>query len=677
MPAITPNKRSLNGKKPIASRETPRLWGHTQIIFFLLTIGVAITLFISVLLYSFIALDIPGIRSIATYRPAITTTIYNDRNEPIDRIYTENRILVDLKEMPHLLPMAFVSAEDSRFFEHGGVDAWSIARALLHNLQSGDRGQGGSTITQQVAKSLLLSPEKTYTRKIKEAILAYRIDKLLTKEEIIHIYLNQIYLGEGAYGVEAASQTYFGKKSKDLNLSEMTILAGLPQAPSRYSPIKNLTLAKKRQVYVLNRMAEDGYITGEAAREAYIRPLYWAHKPSYNATGQYFLQHVKNYVRSKYGNKILNSGGLQIYTTNDASLQEKAEDAITQGRIAWAKRQNDDIENSPQSALISIDNMTGAVKSLVGGNNFKISQFDRATQARRQPGSAFKPIIYTAALNSGFTPNQLINDEETHFKGGKSGQSWIPRNFSGKFYGPTTLRNALVHSRNIVTIKILQEVGIRPTLKLASALGIHSPLKANLALALGSAEISPLELTAAYTVFASHGIYRKPFFIEKILDRDGNILEKHTDRPKFVLNENVAFQITHLLQGVIKDGTGKNAQGLRSSAAGKTGTTDHNMDAWFIGYTPHYTTGVWVGFDKHKSIGKGETGGRTSAPIWLQFMKEAEKTLPAEEFSAPSGITFIPINKETGDFEYIDTDNALWEAFRKDNLRSWKNRLRR
>lgn len=596
--------------------------------------------------------------------------ILDDQGKPIARIFKQNRFVVSLARVPELLPMAFIAAEDARFYQHPGVDVWSILRAFLHNIKSGDRGQGGSTITQQVARSLLLTREKTYVRKIKEAILAYRIDNSLTKDEILHIYLNEIYLGAGAYGVEAAAQIYFGKHVWELNLAETALLAGLPQAPSRYSPFRRYKLAKKRQAYVLNRMADDGFITPTAARRAYKQPLLWGPAIQRPPENEYFIQHIKNYVERKYGRKRLTGGGLQIFTTLDQSLQHAANLAIQLGVTKWAIRQNAPHTGTltPEAALIAIEVKTGKVKAVVGGTNFAHSQFNRAIQARRQPGSAFKPLIYASALIQGLSPATIVIDEPTQLQGSKQDEIWEPQNFSGKFYGPTTLRDGLIYSRNIVTIKLLQEIGVPQTIQLAQKTGIHSPLANNLSLALGSSDVSILELTAAYTVFANRGNYLKPIFITKILDRDGNILEENRPEPQPVVDELTAYQITHLLKGVIEEGTGKSVRSLETPAAGKTGTTDQYMDAWFIGYTPEIAAGVWVGFDQKKSLGSGETGGRTAAPIWLDFMKKARNSYPSADFIIPEGIAIVPINNETGEIGKDYSEKISWEAFKKDNL---------
>ena len=673
MPPANPPRKTILKPSTKSRARQPWQWSHNHLIAFLLLMSLALTSFISLTLYLVIALNIPDINSLASYQPAATTLILDDQGKTISAIYKENRYLVDLGKVPKLMGKAFVAAEDSRFFQHGGVDGWSILRALIHNLRVGGKGQGGSTITQQVARSLLLSPEKTYTRKIKEAILAYRIDKVLSKNDILHIYLNQIYLGEGAYGVGAAAMTYFGKPVSDLNLAEISILAGLPQAPSRYSPFKHFKKAKRRQAYVLNRMAEDGYITPTKARKTYLHPLFWQPQTSSSKPGgEYFVQHVKNYLNKKYGAEFIRTSGLQVFTTLDLTLQKNAAKAVRQGLAQWGIRQQASHSSHPQAALVSLEIKTGQIKAMMGGVNFKESQFNRSTQAKRQPGSAFKPIIYAAALSHGLTPNTMINDEPIEFIDAR-GNRWEPRNFSGKFFGPTTLRNGLVHSRNIVTIKLLQEIGIKPAQKLAKDMGIRSNLTPNLSLALGASELSLLEMTSAYTVFASGGQYRKPLFIKKIIDRNGKILEENRPQPRQVLKEEVAYQMNYLLKGVIEEGTGQKAKGV-PFAAGKTGTTDRNIDAWFIGYTPMLVTGVWMGHDQHKSLGPGETGGRSAAPIWLSYMKKAKAYRAASDFVVPEGITFIPISRESGDFEYLDTDNALWEAFRKDRMPAWKKR---
>jgi len=661
----------LNKNKP--TRALPagktRPWTHVHLTVFLLIIVFCLSMMIGATLYLFIVLDVPTINSLAAYQPNNTSYIYDDQGRTIARAYRQNRTVIPLSAMPELLPQAFVAAEDARFYEHSGVDAWSISRALIHNLKSGARGQGGSTITQQVARALLLTPEKTYTRKIKEAILAYRIDNALSKKEIIHIYLNQIYLGSGAYGVAAAAEVYFDKHVRDLNLAEISLLAGLPQAPSRYSPFRHFKLAKKRQAYVLNRMAAEGYITPTAARKAFQQTLLWGTPTEYPKENNYFIQHVKKYVEHKYGSQQLLTGGIRVYTTLDQQLQKAATMAIRRGAANWVIRQEQDSKNKlPQAALVAIEVKNGLIRAMVGGTNFSKSQFNRATQSRRQPGSAFKPIIYAAALENGMTPATMIIDEPLHLQGAKAEEFWEPQNFSEKFYGPTSLRNGLVYSRNVVTIKILQQIGVTKAIDLAKRLGITAPLSSNLSLALGSSGISPLELTRAYTAFANNGILTTSSFIKKITDSNGNILEEHRPEARRVMAADTAYQVTRLLEGVIDEGTGKSVRSIGIPAAGKTGTTDQNMDAWFIGYTPQIAAGVWVGHDQKIPLGDTETGGKAAAPIWLDFMNQAKALYPSGEFEIPAGIVILPINNETGQPGSKYDKEVSWEAFKKNQL---------
>ena len=623
-------------------------------------------------LYFYISLNIPAISSLAYYKPATASYIYDATGQPVARISRQNRTVVPLADLPPLLAKAFVAAEDARFYQHGGVDAWSVIRALIHNLRSGERGQGGSTITQQVARALLLSPEKTYSRKIKEAILAYRIDKALSKDEILHIYLNQIYLGSGAYGVEAAAQVYFGKHARELTLAEMALLAGLPQAPSRYSPFRHFKLAKRRQAYTLNRMTEEGFITPTQARNAFEETLTWAADQEFPEGNSYYLQQVRSQVESTYGSEMLLTGGLRIHTALDQNLQKAAVMAIKRGTAKWAIRQKSSSHSAslPQAALVAMEVKNGKVKALVGGTDFGRSQFNRATQARRQPGSAFKPIIYAAALEKGMTPATMIVDEPLQLRGANPRELWEPKNFDNTFSGPTSFRNALVHSRNIVTIKILQKIGVPSAIDLAKRLGISSPLGKNLSLALGSSGVSVLELTRAYSAFANAGKLPTPIFIEKIVDSSGRVLEEHSPKFRESMDPRTAAQITRLLEGVVDEGTGKVVRELGAPAAGKTGTTDQNMDAWFIGYTPDLVACVWVGHDQNIPLGAMETGGKAAAPIWLDFMKQATRLSPVTEgFKIPSGIVILPIDNRTGlRSPAMQGENISLEAFTEDNL---------
>jgi penicillin-binding protein 1A len=639
-------------------------WNHLHLSFFLLTIAFLLNLCLGTLLYLLYDLNLPDITALHNYRPPLATVVLDNQGRELASFARENRILVTLDQMPALLPKAFVAAEDGRFFQHGGVDGWSVLRAMFNNLRSGRRAQGGSTITQQVARALLLSPEKTYSRKLREALLAYRIDRLLSKENILYLYLNQIYLGEGAYGVEAAARTFFGKKAIQLNLAEISLLAGLPQAPSRYSPLNDYRKAKERQRYVLNRMAEDGFITPDEARHAFQRAIHWRQDQPEGGAKKYFVEQVRQYVGKKYGSEQLLTGGLTIHATVDSTLQELASEAVAQGILAWSRRNPERGADFPQGALVAVEAGTSRVLALVGGADFRGSQFNRAVQAQRQPGSAFKPIIYAAALNHSFSPADLINDEPLQLTG-VAGEVWQPGNFDGRFVGPTTVWNGLVQSRNIVTVKLLQEVGIEPVRQLARRLGIVSPLADNLTLALGTSEVTLLELTNAYGAFANGGIYRTPVFIDRIVDRHGRILEQSGEQEVArALLPRTAYQVTNLLQAVIRQGTGRLAQGVAGESAGKTGTSDHNFDAWFIGYTPGLVAGVWLGFDRQSSLGEAETGGRAAAPVWRDFMAKATRLRPDDprEFPVPTGIVLLPMDPQSGEIGAVTAGRQTVDA---------------
>jgi penicillin-binding protein 1A len=543
----------------------------------------------------------------------------------------------------------------------------AIFRAFLRNLFSGEIVQGGSTITQQVVKSILLTPEKSFSRKFREAILAFKMENNLSKDEILFLYLNQIFLGHGAYGVAAAARTYFGKEIDGLNLAESALLAGLPQAPSKNSPFHHPELARRRQAYILQRMAEEGFISKSEMGKALQVPMDFKRRQlSVFEKAPHFAEYIKKYVEEKYGKEALYTEGLQVYTTLDISLQKAAEEALEGGLKEIEKRQN--IPGSLEGALICFDLETGYVKAMVGGRDFNRSQFNRVTQARRQTGSAFKPIVYASALDRGYTPASIIVDAPIIFEW--EDKRWKPRNFEKKFHGPMTLRSALTHSVNIVTVKIAQEIGIDSIQEYARKLGISFPLQDDLSMALGSSSISLYELAKGYAVFANQGKAIKPIFIRKILDRDGNLLEENL--PPFhrrglpqeepVINPQTAYVVTRLLEGVVQNGTGWRAKALGRPVAAKTGTTDHFLDAWFIGYTAEVVTGVWVGFDEERSIGENETGARAASPIWVKFMSKILKDRPVKDFPMAEGVEFMKVDGRTGQ-PSLDREGTL-ECFK-------------
>jgi penicillin-binding protein 1A len=726
--------------------------------------------------YFYLSRDLPQISSLADYHPPIITTVYSDDNRKIAEFYKERRIVVPLDKIPEKLLQAFVAAEDSRFYKHKGIDLLSIIRAFFKNLEAGTIVQGGSTITQQVTKSFLLTPERSYERKIKEAILAYRIDKIFSKKEILFLYLNQIYLGHGAYGVEAASENYFEKSVTELNIAECAILAGLPQAPSRYSPFRHPERARQRQIYVLNRMVAENYITNIEATEAInteldIKPR----KNWYIEEVPVYTEHVRRYIEKKYGTDVLYREGLKVYTAVNIEMQKIARKEIEKGLkdldkrqgfrgplqhiipeeieiftetlaaehtplepgmvlkgiitevndpqktvhvsmgaekgvialadMRWARIPDPEIayyetrvrrpgdvlkpgdvilvrtkswdakgqqwslaleqEPAAQAALLCIEAETGKVKAMVGGLDFRQSQFNRAIQSRRLPGSAFKPVIYAAALDKGYTPATMLIDSPIVYEDKEHDFTWKPKNYKKKFYGPTLLRKALAKSRNVVTIKILKDIGIDYVIDYAHQLGITSDITRDLSMALGSSGLSLLELTRAYSVFANQGYLVDSVFITKITDRDGNVLEEAHPAKKKVIDKSTAYIMTNLLEGVVKQGTGHRIKALKRPAAGKTGTTNNLVDAWFVGYTPRYITGTWVGFDTEKPLGKSETGSRAASPIWLGFMKKIVADKPVRVFQVPEEVVFSKIDAETGLLPIPESQKTIFECFKE------------
>jgi penicillin-binding protein 1A len=623
--------------------------------------------------YFYLTHDLPSIQTLRTYKPPTITRIFSEDGEIIGEFSYEKREVVFLDRVPSYLIQAFVAGEDARFFQHKGLDYLAILRALLRNIFSGEIVQGGSTITQQVVKSLLLSPEKSFGRKIREAILAYKIEKYLTKEEILFLYLNQIYLGHGSYGIASAAENYFGKTIDELNLAEAALLAGLPQAPSRSSPYQHPQQAKKRQVYILNRMVAEGFISSNEAIKAAQTPYIIRSKEKASLEkALHFVEYVRRYIEERYGKDAIYKDGLQVFTTIDLHFQRTAQEAIEAGLKEIERREkypSAAMPSGPEGGLVCFDLQTGYVRAMVGGRDFKKSQFNRAVQARRQTGSAFKPIVYASALDKGYTPASIVVDTPIIFEWGN--QKWKPKNFEGKFSGPTTLRNALTHSVNVVTVKIAQDIGIDYIRDYAKKLGISSSLHNTLSMALGSSSIPLYELTRAYAVFANQGNLFKPIFIKKILDRDGNLLEenlplfypKESPGEEQIITPQSAFLITYLLQGVVQHGTGWRARSIGRPVAAKTGTTDQFMDAWFIGYTSELITGVWVGFDEERSLGENETGARAASPIWVSFMSKILKDKPPKDFPVPEGIEFMKIDSKTGQSS-LEKEGIL-ECFRE------------
>ncbi len=634
-----------------------------------------ITVCVALLAAAYTILGLPDISSLRSYSPPTVTQVFDSDLNPIAYWYMERRWVVPRSRIPDRLLYAFLAAEDARFYEHPGVDLVGVIRAMVKNIEAGQIVQGASTITQQVTRSLLLSRERTFIRKIKEAILAYQIDSVLSKDEIITLYLNQIFLGEGSYGVEAAARTYFAKHVEELSLAECAILAGLPQAPSRYNPYRHFQRAKRRQAYVLRRMVEEGFITQTEAEQALKEKLTLKRERlDLPPVAQYFLAELKKDMISRYGRERVLTGGLNVITTLDRKWQEEAYKAVQRGVKEIIKRHSKDkvLPETLQAALVAMESHTGAIKAMVGGLDFKKSQYNLATQAKMQTGSAIKPIVYAAALAAGVVrPNSVLVDEPISFAGAEPDSRWEPDNFDNMFMGPITLRTALTYSRNVISVKVAKLVGLKRLKTLALALGIREELPDDLSVALGSCNIPLLQMVQAYSVFPNMGAVIRPSLILAVLDKDGRLLEKLDPEPDPVLDPVVAYQMLSMLEGVVQHGTGRCARKIGVPVGGKTGTTNDYKDAWFLGFTPDLVAGVWLGRMDRKSLGKLETGGRAACPVWASFVKRVlnhDGRLKASSFQIPDKIALVPIDKNTGQITTPAEGNYVWEALREDTL---------
>lgn len=819
-----------------------------KMLFFLALVGSGLAAAVAGVIFWTFARGLPNIITVEDYKPLTVTRIVaaGEDSAPavIGEFYKERRYLVPYDKVPEQAVRAFISAEDDQFFNHPGINIVSMIRAGLANFRAGHVVQGGSTITQQVAKSLLLTPERSFVRKIKEVILASRIERHLTKQQILYLYLNQIYLGHGAYGIQAAAKTYFRKDVSELTVAQAALLAGLPQAPSKYSPLLNPVKAKERQRYVLRRMAENKFISQTEMMEAAAQPLQIYHDEEINLQyAPYWVEHIRRFLVEKYGEKAVYEDGLTVTLPTAAELAKAARRSLREGleatdkrigyrgsikrlvstaeiestlkelrlsmierriqhqllmpdgrldpfeamkaagirnewelletgqtykavvtsvddrrkaagiligavkaeipieHMKWAHPARDeknpqaprvepripskvlgkgdlilvrpleasekgviaalDQEPQVQGALLSLDARTGAVIAMEGGYDFEKSEFNRATQAQRQPGSSFKPIIYAAALEKGYNPASVIQDSPIVYEDAESGK-WKPSNFEEKFYGDTTFRQALIKSRNVPTIKIVQAIQVPFVIDYARRLGFGGQLNPDLSISLGSGSATLLDLTRTYALFPRFGRKVSPRFYTTVVDRDGNVLEElkaeardpstsaiasasptpepsplppgarpavvipqypQPGDPDQVLDPRVAYVMTHLMKEVVTYGTGHAAQGLGRPAAGKTGTTNEYIDAWFMGFTSQVVTGVWVGFDNHRPIGSGETGARAALPIWLSYMREAMKPYPSEDFAVPSGVVFATIDPASGKLAPPNSSSAIKEAF--------------
>ena len=572
--------------------------------------------------------------------PNQATRIYAADGELIASLYRENRASVRLEAIPEVLQQAVVAIEDERFYQHRGVDPRGILRATWRNLTRQAVVEGGSTITQQLARNLFLSPRRSLDRKLQEMLLAVEIERRLTKQEILERYLNQVYFGNGAYGVEMAARLFFGKSVRALTLPEAALLAGVIQAPSRYSPFDHFPLAKRRQEVVLDRMVELGFLSREEAEEAKKAPLRLNPGPRnlglVGVRAPYFVSYILPYLVERHGEDAVYNGGLQVYTTLDPRLQALAQQVITQG-VEEARRAGLRVT---QGALVALEPGSGRILAMVGGVNFQRSQFNRAWQSRRQPGSAFKPFVYTAALEAGVSPDRVLLDAPVGYRIAGWGY-WWPKNYDGTYWGPVSLRVALEQSRNIPAVRMLAELGPQAVIDTARRMGIRSPLQPNLSLALGTSEVTPLEMAAAFATLAAGGVYAEPVAITKVLDAKGRVLEEVRPQRRLALRPEVAYLMTDLLRGVILRGTGRAADPGRP-AAGKTGTTDDYRNAWFVGYTPELAVAVWVGNDDNSPTNR-VVGGSVPARLWARFVRRALAGRPPANFPVPPGIVHVPV----------------------------------
>jgi len=621
--------------------------------------------------------DLPPLSELENYRPSLASKIFDQNGELIAQLFVEQRTLVPLSKIPEKLKQTILVIEDDGFYSHLGISPLSILRAFLVNLTHGRVEQGGSTITQQLAKNLFLTQDRTFSRKIREVMLSFKIEYRYTKDEILEMYLNQVNMGSGAYGVETAARTYFGKHVEELSLPECALLAGLPRAPNKYSPYNNLKRAEQRRNRILDRLLKKKIITKIEAEVAKHTPIS-VHKIE-QKNAPYFIEYVRQKLEETYGANVIYKGGLSVYTSLDMKLQDYAQKAVG-ATLAEAEKkialengipvestyEAEFRKNIPiQASFIAIDPKTGYIKALVGGRDFSESQFNRATQSKRQPGSAFKPFIYTTAIDNGFTAADIIVDAPMPLSDGNEGQVWKPENYEKKFFGPTTLRKALTLSRNIVTLKLLMKVGASSVASYANKMGIKSEIHKNLSLAFGTSEVTLMELVSAYSTFPNYGVKVDPISIIMVKDSMGKTLEENLPHVQDILRPESAYILTSMMESVVNEGTAARirGEGITFNCAGKTGTTDNQSDVWFVGYTSDLVAGGWVGFDDRRSLGKWISSSNTPVPMWAAFMKEVYKEKNPEPFVKPASIVTVRIDPDSGLLWTNKCKKALDEVF--------------
>ncbi len=639
-----------------------------KVVFISIGVTAALTaLLIGIIVGAFYGLkkDLPSPAALFSYQPPIATKVMDYEGNLVYEFFSERRDPVPLDKIPKYLSESFVAVEDKRFYNHWGLDLVRIGGAAIANLTHGRVVQGGSTITQQLAQNMFLTKELSLIRKLKEAILAVQLERYYSKREILEMYLNQVYFGYGAYGVAAAAQTYFRKPVWDLTLPECTLIAALVKAPGIYSPYRAPERCLRRRNLFLKKLYEEKIITRAQWEEASAAPLGLAPKPERRNDAPYFIEEVRRYLETKYGSDFLYKSGSVVYTTLDIKLQRKANEVIVQGILKIEDEENlpfkkkdfdirvkNDTTLVPdylQAALVLLDTKTGSVRALVGGREFRQSYFDRATQALRQPGSAFKVFVYTAAIDNGLTPADIELDAPIIIPIPGSG-NYVPSNYDRVFLGPMSLRTGLALSRNLVAVRVTRNLGPELVAQYAARMGIKERLLPVMSIGLGACEVNLLDMTSAFAVLANEGKRVDPIFITRIVGRDGKLVEERTPRDEQVISPQTAYVTVDMMRSVIDAGTARviRSMGFDRPAAGKTGTTDDYTDAWFVGFTPSLSCGVWVGYDQKKTIFRGAQGGRLAAPLWAEMMKYAYEGKPAENFSIPVGVVYKKVCNETG-----------------------------
>jgi len=623
--------------------------------------------------------SLPHIEQLEEYRPSTITRIYSQNGTILAEFFRERREVIPLSKIPLHLQEAFIAIEDERFYQHGAVDFKRIIGMLWANLKARRIVQGGSTITQQLSRSLFLTQEKTLIRKIKEIILAVQLERRYSKKEILKMYLNQIYFGQGVYGVGAAASFYLGKNVSDLSLAESAFLAAIPRNPAYYSPFNHPEHTHQRKRIILKKMYELGFISREEWEKAKKEPIRIVRKRQRRGSiffAPYFVELVRQKIEKKYGYEALWRGGLKVYTTLDVKMQKAAEKAL----IEYLKK------NDYQGALLAMDPHTGFVKALVGGRDFSESQFNRAIQAHRQTGSAFKIFTYTAAIDTRrFNPLSTFYDAPIAFRKKGTEQKtgeiketkgfWSPRNYEGYYWGKVFLWEMFAHSINVSSVRLLEKLGVEKVIHYARLLGIESKLNPDLTLTLGTSSLTLLEMVRSYATIANYGVKVKPIFIQKVEDRDGKVLEENFPQGEVVLSPQTSYVMIDLLKKVVDYGTGRRVRwmGFKRPCGGKTGTvgwpgeknTDKTMDAWFIGFTPDLVAGVWIGKDDGSPLGEKITGSVAAIPVWTRFMQEALRDKPVKDFSCPPNVVIKKIDIKTGLLATPESNETLWFAFLK------------